>query len=150
MIHPQSLVHSLVEFKDHSLKAQLGKPTMQVPIQLAFTYPERIFNADITAMTFSDFNRLTFFKPDLKKFPCLSLAYAAGRAGGIMPAVLNAANEEAVSWFLAGRIKYLDIARVVSQVLEKEENIANPDLETILKVDKVVRKKTKLILKKLK
>jgi 1-deoxy-D-xylulose-5-phosphate reductoisomerase len=141
LIHPQSYFHSLVEFKDHSIKAQIGYPTMLVPIQLAFSYPKRLKTKIIPKLDLLKLNEMQFEKPDFKKFPCLNLAYQAGKQGGLMPAVLNAANEAAVSLFLQEKIHYLDIYKIISKTLENHKNVKNPSLEEILAVqEEVVRR----------
>lgn len=133
VIHPESIVHSLVEFIDGSMIAQLGTADMRLPIQYALTYPDRIQSA-WPKLSLFDAN-MTFERPDVKRFPALALAYAAGRAGGTAPAVLNAANEVAVEAFLAERISFPDIVRCVEHVLT-EHNIQQADsLETILLAD---------------
>ena len=141
VIHPQSLVHSLVEFKDNSIKAQIGSPTMLVPIQLAFTYPERIKSKIIPKFKLMDLNKMTFEEPDYKRFPALNLAFEAGRFGGTMPTVLNSANEAAVERFLNKKIGYLEIVKIVRKAMEKHNNIKNPSLDDILEVDREIREK---------
>ncbi|NYE58527.1 1-deoxy-D-xylulose-5-phosphate reductoisomerase [Carboxydothermus ferrireducens] len=133
VIHPQSVIHSLVEFYDGSVLAQLGLPDMRYPIQYALTYPERFPN-NLPGLNLTEIGVLSFEKPDYERFPALKLAIQAGKAGNIYPAVLNAANEIAVEAFLAGKIKFLEIAQIVEKVL----NCFSPvkmDLETILEVD---------------
>lgn len=133
VVHPQSIVHSLVEFVDGSLKAQMGEPDMRVPIQWAITYPGR---ATGTLEPFSLAGRdLTFEAPDLDAFPCLRLGYEAGRLGGSAPAVLNAADEIAVQAFLGRRIGYTSIAAIVEQTLETVEHRDLTSIEDVLKVD---------------
>jgi 1-deoxy-D-xylulose-5-phosphate reductoisomerase len=141
LVHPQSLIHSMVEFKDGALKAQIGEPTMKVPIQLALTYPERLENKRLPGMKLERLNEMTFEAPDLDKFPCLKYAYEAGRAGGTLPAVLNAANEAAVEQFLAGRIGYPDIAKIIRKAMNEHKIIRNPGLEEILAVDQEVKER---------
>ncbi|GAV25315.1 1-deoxy-D-xylulose-5-phosphate reductoisomerase [Carboxydothermus islandicus] len=133
VIHPQSVIHSLVEFYDGSVLAQLGLPDMRHPIQYALTYPER-FSNNLPGLNLTEIGVLSFEKPDYERFPALKLALQAGKAGNIYPAVLNAANEIAVEAFLSGKIKFLEIAQIVEKVL----NCFSPvkmDLETILEVD---------------
>ncbi|MEK7281780.1 MAG: 1-deoxy-D-xylulose-5-phosphate reductoisomerase [Chloroflexota bacterium] len=132
-IHPQSIVHSLVEFVDGSLKAQLGPPDMRLPIQYALTYPQRWANTQLPRL--SSLVDLHFSSPDLKRFPCLRLALEAGEVGGTMPSVLCAADEVAVGLFLAGRIGFMDIPRLVEGVLGAHSNIVQPTLESILAAD---------------
>ena len=139
LIHPQSLVHSLVEFSDGSYLAQLGVPSMHIPIQYALTYPKR--QKGIKTDSFSLFNKnLEFFEPDYEKFPLLKLTVDCGKIGGVMPAVLNAANEVAVYKFLKGEIKFLDIERLVFNAVQKAENILNPTLDEIFEADRITRK----------
>jgi 1-deoxy-D-xylulose-5-phosphate reductoisomerase len=134
VIHPQSIVHSFVEFIDGSVKAQLGIPDMKLPIQYALTFPERKrMQAD--RVDFYALKQLTFFKPDFDKFPACRLAYQSIEEGGTAPAVLNAANEVAVQNFLKKRISFLDIARYVDQALQKHSVILRPALEDILTAD---------------
>lgn len=137
VVHPQSIVHSLVEFVDGSLKAQLGEPDMRVPIQYALTYPDRAAapapSFDITAAD------LTFEEPDRSAFPCLDLGYAAGRKGGSSPAVLNAADEVAVEAFLQGRIGFGAIPLVVERTLEQVEWREPSSVDDVLDVDEEAR-----------
>lgn len=125
VIHPQSIVHSMVQFEDGSLKAQLGQPDMRLPIQFALTYPDRL-QTDLPRLSFTDGMNLTFEAPDTKTFRNLELAYAALRSGGNRPCILNAANEVAVSEFLADRIGFLEIEEVVERCLEKVDFIEHP------------------------
>jgi len=134
LLHPQSIVHSMVEFIDGSVKAQLSYPDMRLPIQYALCYPDRVANPDLPVIDFGSLEQLTFEHPDPVKFPCLRLAVEAGRNGGTCPAVLCAADEAAVDLFLAGRIRFTDIARLVERVLEEHEKIAHPDMEEIIAV----------------
>jgi len=134
VIHPQSIVHSFVEFVDGSMKAQLGVPDMRLPIQYAMFYPERP-PSELPRLDISNMGPLTFEAPDLGKFPCLQLALEAGRKGGTYPAVLSAADEVAVDLFLEERIRFVDIARVVEEVLGRHQSIRQPSLEQILAAD---------------
>ena len=134
VVHPQSIIHSMVEFIDHSTIAQLGLPDMALPIQIAFFYPERIAN-NRPALDFNQVRELTFEEPDLLAFPCLQLAYDALDSGGTMACVLNAANEIAVARFLNQEIHFLDIPRINRLVMEKHQLITNPCLDEILAVD---------------
>jgi len=118
VVHPQSMVHSMVQFRDGSLMAQLGAPDMKIPIQCAMTWPERL-TLDTRRIDLPTLGQLTFFKPDFEKFPCLSLAYQAGKQGGVHPAVLNGANEVLVAAFLDERIGFLDIPKGISYSLER-------------------------------
>jgi 1-deoxy-D-xylulose-5-phosphate reductoisomerase len=134
IIHPQSIVHSFVEFVDSSIKAQLGVPDMRLPIQYALFYPERP-PSELPRLDIANMGPLTFEAPDLGKFPCLRLALEAGRKGGTYPAVLSAADEVAVDLFLEERIRFVDIARVVEEVLGRHQSIPQPSLEQIMAAD---------------
>jgi 1-deoxy-D-xylulose-5-phosphate reductoisomerase len=118
MVHPQSVIHSMVEAVDGSVLAQLGPTDMSLPIQFAFTYPQRM-PARVKALDFFELNALTFEAPDLQRFPCLALAYAAGRLGGAAPAALNAANEITVDAFLKGKLDFMGIPRILAAVLKR-------------------------------
>jgi len=139
VVHPQSIVHSAVEFCDGSIIAQLGLPDMRLPIQYALTYPERL-KSGLPRLCLSDLAGLTFQKPDSSRFPALELAYAAGRAGGTMPAVLNAANEVAVGAFLQRRIGFQAITGIVAAVMERHQVNTRPGLEEIMESDRQARK----------
>jgi 1-deoxy-D-xylulose-5-phosphate reductoisomerase len=141
LLHPQSLIHSMVEFIDGSVKAQLSCPDMRLPIQYALTYPERSANPQLPVINWDNFSDLTFAQPDFNKFPCLRLAIKAGKEGGTYPAVLCAADEVAVGLFLAGRIGFLDIARIIGRVLEGHKKIAHPTIEEIAAADEWARGK---------
>lgn len=138
LVHPQSVVHSMVQFVDGSIKAQLGVPTMETPIQFAFTFPDRI-ESHLPRLDFANYPSLTFEKPDREAFRCLDLAYKAIARGGNMPCVMNAANEVAVSRFIEGRIGFLDIADHVERAMQEAHFIANPTLDDLLLTDKTVR-----------
>ncbi len=138
LIHAQSVVHSMVEFVDGSILAQLGIPDMRVPIQYALTYPGRRKN-NLRSLNLAEYGKLTFEKPDFERFPCLGLAMRAGKSGGTAPVVLNAANEVAVQAFLSGRIKFVDIPVMVRTMMDKHKVIRKPSLEDILAMDKQVR-----------
>ncbi len=140
VIHPQSIIHSLIELQDTSVLAQLGWPDMRLPLLYALSWPERIYT-DWEQLDLVKAGNLTFREPDHQKYPCMQLAYAAGRAGGSMPAVLNAANEQAVALFLEEKIQYLDIARCIEHVCDRHQsdNCANPSLEDILAADQWAR-----------
>lgn len=135
LVHPQSIVHSMVEFVDGSVKAQLSCPDMRLPIQYALSYPDRLANPGLPALDWTNFADLTFEPPDTDKFPCLRLAIEAGREGGTCPAALGAADEVAVEMFLSGRIRFLDIPRLVARVLERHRKVAHPSLEEIMAAD---------------
>lgn len=139
LIHPQSIIHSMVEFADGAMKAQLSIPDMRFPIQYALSYPQRLPNPGLPQLDWSKVSSLTFQEPDLNKFPCLKLAIEAGRKGGTYPSVLCGADETAVELFLSGRIKFGDIARLVEGSLEKHKPIANPTLEEIVAADEWAR-----------
>lgn len=140
VIHPQSLVHSLVEFNDGSFLAQMGVASMHIPIQYALTYPNRY--EGIKTNSFNIYNqKLEFFEPDLEKFPLLKLTIECGKMGGIMPVILNAANEVAVYKFLNNEINFLDIEKIIFKEIESAKNIQNPTFEEIFEVDKMIREK---------
>jgi len=143
IIHPPSIIHSMVEFADGSLKAQLSYPDMRLPIQYALTYPERLTNPQLPRINWDTIDSLTFEPPDFDTFPCLRLAIDAGERGGTCPAVLCAADEVAVNLFLAQRIRFVDIARCVEQTLEQHQSIAEPDLEEIMAADAWARQKAR-------
>ena len=130
-VHPQSIVHSMVEFCDGSVKAQLGLPDMHTPIRYALGYPERLSDHSGKKMNISDYATLTFEAPDLDRFPLLKVAYEAAKIGGNAPAVLNAANEVAVNGFIEERIKYTDIYRIVAETMNNFKFTEKLDLETI-------------------
>lgn len=134
LIHHESIVHSFVEFKDHSIIAQLGLPDMRIPIQYALTYPDR-FESPSPRLNLAEIVSLHFQEMDFERFPCLKMAYEAGEAGGTAPAVYNAANEIAVHRFLAGEIEFLDIEAVIYHALENHVNTDAPDLDEILAAD---------------
>jgi 1-deoxy-D-xylulose-5-phosphate reductoisomerase len=138
LIHPESMVHSLVEFCDGSIKAQVGPCDMKIPIQYALTYPERK-KTPSRKFSLAKIRTLNFEKPDLNTFPCLSYAYGALKIGGTMPAVLNAANESAVDLFLDNKIKFLDIPKMIKRALASHEVIENPNFEQIIEVENRVR-----------
>lgn len=137
--HRESIVHSLVEFSDGSVKAQLGVPDMRLPIQCALAYPERMPTPPAPALDLAAIGELHFGRPDIQRFPCLRLAMEAGRLGGTYPAAMAAADEVAVARFLQAEIGFLDIPAIVEAVLEKHVSIADPDLETVLAADALAR-----------
>jgi len=141
LIHPQSIVHSMVEFIDGSVKAQLSCPDMRLPIQYALSYPERLPNPQLPRVNWNTLNKLTFEQPDFDAFPCLKLAIEAGKKGGTYPAVLCAADEVAVELFLSQCIKFTDIAHLVEQALELHQNTPHPTLEEIMTADTWARQK---------
>ena len=138
VVHPQSVVHSMVQFSDGSIKAQLGVPTMETPIQYALTFPERV-ESHLPRLDFADYPSLTFEKPDRSAFRCLDLAYRAIAQGGNMPCVMNAANEVAVQRFLSGEIGFLDIADVVEHAMQTAPFVADPSLADLLATDAEIR-----------
>lgn len=140
VVHPQSIVHSMVEYKDGSILAQMGTPDMRLPIQYALTWPERWEGGPNSQLDLLQMGNLTFEAPDWEVFPALGLAYHAGRMGGTMPTVLNGANEEAVHAFLKGQIRFPAIIEIVAKVMEKHEVIKKPDLEAILAADRESRR----------
>jgi 1-deoxy-D-xylulose-5-phosphate reductoisomerase len=142
VVHPQSVVHSMVEFKDGSVLAQLGLTDMRIPIQYALTYPER-WDTPLPSLDIYSLPKLEFFKPDPDKFPCLNLAYKALRTGGTAPAVLNAANEVAVQAFLNNRIAYQEIPQIIESVLDAHSPQDSIDLESVLKADTWAREEAR-------
>jgi 1-deoxy-D-xylulose-5-phosphate reductoisomerase len=140
VIHPQSIVHSLIEVQDTSVLAQLGWPDMRLPLLYALSWPDRIYT-DWKPFDLVKAGDLTFREPDDAKYPCIQLAYAAGRAGGSMPAVLNGANEQAVALFLAEKIHFLHIPKLIEKVCDKHQvdNNQNPTLDDILAADRWAR-----------
>ena len=138
VIHPQSVVHSLVEYVDGSMIAQMGLPDMKAPIAFALSRPKRLA-LDVPSLDLAKVASLTFFEPDLERFPALALAFAAGRAGGSAPAVLNAANEIAVARFLQGRLSYPQITACVEAVLNKHQAGAPASVAEVLEADRWAR-----------
>ena len=145
IIHPQSIVHSLVEFRDKSVIAQLGLPDMKVPIQYALSYPKR-FQSMQKSLDLAEIKQLDFLEPDLERFPCLKYAYDAGTIGGTLPCVMNAANEIAVHAFLDSKIRFPDIARLIKKAMDTHNAIKDPSLKDILNVDKKIKEETKKII----
>jgi 1-deoxy-D-xylulose-5-phosphate reductoisomerase len=148
LIHPQSIVHSLVEFIDGAFLAQMGVPDMKIPITYALTYPERIMN-DLPSLNLAKTGNLEFFKPDIKKFPCLGLAYAAGLCGGTAPVVLNSADEVAVSAFMENKIRFIDLPEIIEKILSRHDSIKDPSLDDIIQVDLWARRETKIIIERI-
>ncbi len=138
VIHPQSIIHSLVQFEDGSMKAQMGLPDMKLPILYAFSCPERI-KTDLPRFSFTDYPELSFESPDLVNFPNLSIAYRAMKTGGTMPCVMNASNEIAVQAFLNDRIGFYDISSVIEKTMDKVPFVKYPDLADYHDVDKEAR-----------
>lgn len=147
IIHPESIIHSFVEFEDGSVMAQMSNPDMRIAIQYALTYPERK-PSDVAPLNLSDIKNLSFFEPDYKKFPALKLAYFAAEKLGTYPCVFNAANEVAVEYFLNNRIKFLDIVKIVEKMLSSHKSIKNPTIDQIFETDLKVRKETEELIKK--
>jgi 1-deoxy-D-xylulose-5-phosphate reductoisomerase len=145
VVHPQSCVHSMVEFKDGSVKAHLGAADMRIPIQYAFSHPDR-WGAPLEPIDFAEIGHLDFGMPDLETFGCLSLAFDAGRAGGTAPAILNAANEVAVAAFLEGRCGFLDIERTVEDVLSRLQSEPLASLQQIEETDLRARDEARRLL----
>lgn len=139
LVHPQSVVHSMVQYADGSIKAQIGTATMETPIQYALTYPNRI-ESHLPRFSFLDHPQLTFHRPDTSTFRCLDLAYQAIRKGGNMPCIMNAANEVAVQRFIDGKIQFLEIADFVENAMNRSLFIAQPTLDDLFATDSEVRR----------
>lgn len=146
VIQRESIVHSMVQFVDGSIMAQLGTPDMRIPIQYALTAPDRFHIPFDNEFRITDFSALHFEKVDYERFPALKLAYNAGKIGGTMPTVLNAANEIAVAGFLNGQVAFYNIEALVENAMNRHSSISNPDLDTILQVDKETRAYVKTLL----
>ncbi len=144
VVHPESIIHSMIEYKDSSIMAQMGLPDMKLPIIYALNYPNRL-ETKLESLDFMRMNQLNFEVPDQETFPCLRLAYDALRAGGTMPTVLNAANEVLVNQFLDGDITFYDIPEKIEKLMLEHDNILNPNIEDILQVDKVTRERVRNI-----
>ncbi|MDQ0427773.1 1-deoxy-D-xylulose-5-phosphate reductoisomerase [Planomicrobium stackebrandtii] len=147
VLHRESIIHSMVEFHDTSVMAQLGTPDMRVPIQYALSYPDRLPRPQAKRLNLAEIGKLNFKEMDYKRFRALQLAFDAGIAGGTMTTVLNAANEQAVALFLNEEIKFLQIEEMIERAMDQHEVLVNPDLETILHVDAETRKSVKNMLK---
>lgn len=147
VVHPQSIVHSAIEYKDGSVIAQLGLPSMHIPIQYAITYPERFKGIKSKSFSFSEIARLDFEKPDYEKFPSVNMAYNAGKTGGSMTVCLNAANEEAVFAFLEEKIKLYDIYTITEKMMNSHSVVKAPTIDEIFEIDKEIRIKTKELIK---
>jgi 1-deoxy-D-xylulose-5-phosphate reductoisomerase len=147
VIHPQSIIHSLVEYVDGCVMAQLGVPDMKAPIAYALTYPERV-PTGVRGLDLAELGSLTFFEPDVERFPALKLAYRAVRDGESMPAVMNAANEVAVDAFLSGCIRFPDIARIIEKTMDAHQPHALTTIEEVLHADRWGRMKAKELLTK--
>lgn len=147
VVHPQSIVHSAIEHKDGSVIAQLGLPSMHIPIQYAITYPERYEGIKSKSFSFSEIAHLDFEKPDFEKFPSLKMAYTAGKIGGSATVCLNAANEEAVFAFLDGKIKLYDIYTITEKMMNAHSLVKSPEIDEIFAIDEEIRNKTKELIK---
>ncbi|MBK5459346.1 1-deoxy-D-xylulose-5-phosphate reductoisomerase [Peribacillus sp. TH16] len=139
LLHKESIIHSMVEFHDSSVIAQLGTPDMRVPIQYALTYPDRLPLVGRKRLNLADAGKLHFSDMDFTRYPCLQFAYEAGKMGGTMTTVLNAANEAAVAAFLSGKVSFLEIETLIEKALNQHSVITLPDLETIQEVDLMTR-----------
>ncbi len=147
VVHPQSIIHSLVQFEDGSIKAQLGLPDMRIPIQFALTYPDRL-KADFPRFNFGNYPSLNFEAPDMETFRNLSLAYMALEKGGNTACILNAANEVVVDAFLKEKVGFLEMSEIIEQSLQKIGFIKSPSLEDLVATDEETRKKTKELIRK--
>jgi 1-deoxy-D-xylulose-5-phosphate reductoisomerase len=139
VVHPQSVIHSMVQFADGAIKAQLGAPDMRLPIQYAFSYPRRL-NADFPRVDFTTLGTLTFEEPDTKRFRNLALAYKAIERGGNMPCILNAANEVCVAAFLQDRIGFLEMSDVIAETMERAEFRSKSTLDEYIETDAQARR----------
>jgi len=148
VIHPQAIIHSMVEFTDAVVLAQLSDTDMRIPIQYALSYPQRLPHT-ARRLDFYNLKALEFIKPDFKKFPCLGLAWRAARSSGTAPCVLNAANEAAVEAFLQARLGFADIPRVIEKVLDKHDNVSGPLLGDILAADNWARREAHRVIERL-
>ena len=146
IVHPQSYIHSAVEYKDGSIIAQIGNPSMHIPIQYALTYPKRVEGIETESFDFIKAAKFEFYEPDLEKFPSLALAFKAGKLGGTYPVCMNAANEEAVFAFLEKKIKFLDIYNITKQVFDSYNSIVNPAIDDIIEEDEKIRILTREII----
>jgi len=142
IVHPQSIIHSMVEFVDGSVIAQLGLPDMRIPIQLALTWPDRV-EGNVKRLNLAEIKTLTFQEPDLEKFPSLKLGWRAAEAGGTMGAVLNAANEVAVDRFVKREISFVRIFEIVKEVMDRHTLVAHPTLDDVLQVDAWARQEAR-------
>ncbi len=147
LIHPQAIIHSMVEFIDGSILAQLGVADMRLPIKYALSFPERL-PSSVSSLDFSQVSKLEFTLPDINKFPCLNIAYEVAKRGGTYPCALNAADEELVRAYLEKKIKLTDIPKIIKKVLSKHKSIKNPKLADILNADKTTRELTKKLIRK--
>ena len=150
VVHPQSYLHSAVEYFDGSIIGQMGIPSMHIPIQYALTYPKRVEGIETGSFDFVTASKLEFFEPDFEKFPCLKLAFEAGKTGGTSTVCLNASNEEAVYAFLRGEIGFCDIYEVVKTCMDSYSVISEPAIEQILSEDAKIREFSKKVISSLK
>lgn len=139
ILHRESIIHSMVEFNDSSIIAQLGTPDMRVPIQYALTYPDRIENKSFKPLNFEEISSLNFSKVDLSRYPCVKMAFDVGKLGGTATTIFNSSNEEAVRLFLSKKISFLDIENLIEKSLSHYKIIEDPDLNTIIELDKEVK-----------
>jgi len=146
VIHPQSIIHSIVQFTDGSMKAQMSLPDMRLPILYSLSYPER-YKSQLPRLDLSIYKQLTFEKPDMQTFPCLELALYALKKGGNIPCILNAVNEEAVKAFLYDKIKFYDIPQIIEKIIFSTTYIQSPSIEEYIECDKEARKKTLELIK---
>jgi 1-deoxy-D-xylulose-5-phosphate reductoisomerase len=142
LVHPEAIIHSMVELNDGSIIAQLGVTDMRLPIQYALTYPRR-WETGLKNVDFYQLGRLTFSRPDFKKFPCLALAFQVASKGGTMPSVLNAADEVAVDAFLNGRLSFLCMEEIVSKVVGRHRIVRKPSIAEILEADQWAREEAR-------
>ena len=145
IIHPQSIIHSMVQFHDKSVIAQLGLPDMKIPIQYALSYPKRFLN-NSKSLNLAETRNLEFKTPDFEMFPCLKYAYEAGTTGGTLPAIMNAANEIAVWSFLDNKIRFLDIPRLIRKMMDSHNSIKSPSLNDILEADRKTKEEARRII----
>lgn len=148
VVHPQSIVHSIVQFRDGSMKAQMGLPDMKLPIQYALSFPERLVS-DFKRFSFLDYPKLTFEQPNTKKFRNLALAFEALNQGGNMPCILNAANEVVVQAFLTDKISFLQMPEIIEESMSKASFVKTPDLDDYIQTDREIRISTSAMVKKL-
>jgi 1-deoxy-D-xylulose-5-phosphate reductoisomerase len=148
LIHPEAIIHSMVEFIDGVILAQLSVTDMRIPIQYALSYPQRLSNR-LPGIDFYKLRKLNFSKPDFKRFVCLGLAYRVAKESGTAPCVFNAANELSVNEFLKGRLNFISIPGVIRKVLDKHHNILNPELKDILAADSWARREAYKIIENL-
>jgi len=144
VVHPQSIIHSMVQFRDSSIKSQMGLPDMRLPIQYALAYPNRIYS-DFERLDFNQISALTFEEPDKNRFRCLELAYLAVQKGGNMPCILNAANEVVVAGFLEDKISFPTMSEIIERTMEEVPFIASPNLDDYIQTDAEARRKAKYI-----